>query len=63
MDAGRMQAVPLITTGVASTIDNARLDSEIRWIVVMHKDCVSVGGKSCEVGIDLWNLLMQKKAV
>lgn len=46
---------------VASTIDQARAN-QIPWVVVgMHKNCITVGAKSCEIGDDILNLLMEKK--
>jgi len=42
-------------------IDSAQ-SSEIPWIVVgMHKDCISPGRATCEMGIPLMNYLIQKK--
>lgn len=42
-------------------IDAAR-NRGIRWIIVgMHKNCISVGAKSCEVGVDIMRLLLDKK--
>lgn len=42
-------------------IDDARAQG-IKWIVVgMHKNCISVGAKSCEVGTDIMNLLINKR--
>ena len=44
-----------------SAIDGARKQG-IRWIIVsMHKDCITMGNKSCEVGADLFNQLLRKK--
>ena len=46
---------------VASTIDDARARN-IPWVsVFMHKNCISVGAKSCEIGTDILNLLVSKK--
>lgn len=46
---------------LANTIDNAR-NSGIKWIVVgMHKVCITTGVKSCEIGTDLMNLLLDRK--
>jgi hypothetical protein len=47
---------------VSSTIDDARANN-IPWVVVaMHKACITTGPKgSCEVGTDLFDLLMDKK--
>ena len=42
-------------------IDSAR-SAGIRWIVVgMHKNCITIGQKSCEIGPDLLNVLVEKK--
>lgn len=44
-----------------SSIEDARAN-QIPWVVVyMHKNCVSVGTKSCEIGTDLLNLLIKQK--
>jgi hypothetical protein len=46
---------------LAGVIDEARTQG-IPWIVVgMHKVCLSAGSKSCEVGTDLTNLLIEKR--
>jgi hypothetical protein len=46
---------------LASVIDQARA-AGIPWVVVgMHKVCLSADAKSCEVGIDLTNLLIEKR--
>lgn len=46
---------------VSDTIDQART-AGIRWVVVgMHKVCLTVGDKSCEIGPDLMNLLVDKR--
>lgn len=46
---------------LASVIDDARANG-IKWIIVgMHKVCLSAGAKSCEVGIDVIDLLVEKK--
>ena len=48
-------------TWLASVIDGARA-SGIPWVVVgMHKVCLTVGVKSCQIGPDLMNLLIEKK--
>lgn len=48
-------------TWLAEAIADARKDG-IRWIIVsMHKNCLSVGDKSCEVGTDIMDLLHEKK--
>ena len=45
---------------LAATIDAAR-QADL-WIVVgLHKVCLSTGNKSCEIGADLLNLLIDKK--
>ncbi len=47
---------------VRDTIDVAKNDASFRWVVVgMHKNCVSTATKSCEIGFDLWNLLVSKR--
>jgi hypothetical protein len=44
-----------------NAINDARAQG-IKWIIVaMHKNCISTGAKSCEVGTDIMNLLLQKK--
>ncbi len=46
---------------LASTIDGAKA-SDIPWTVVgMHKNCITPGIKTCEIGEDLLNLLIEKK--
>jgi hypothetical protein len=46
---------------LASTIDAARI-AGIHWVVVgMHKVCITTGNKSCEIGTDLLNLLVEKR--
>ncbi len=46
---------------LAQAIDDARAKS-IRWIVVgMHKNCITAGSKSCEIGTDLMELLIDKR--
>ena len=46
---------------VSDAIDGARA-AGIRWIAVgMARDCISAGEKSCEVGTDLFNLLVNKR--
>src|SRR6266516_151762 len=46
---------------VANTIDSARA-AGIKWIIVgMHKVCISMGEMACEIGNDLYNLLVSKK--
>jgi hypothetical protein len=45
----------------AAAIDDARARG-IRWIVVgMHRNCITMGIKSCEIGKDVFNLLVEKK--
>jgi hypothetical protein len=42
-------------------IDGAR-DKDMPWVTVaMHKNCISFGVKTCEIGSDLMNLLLKKK--
>lgn len=42
-------------------IDDARAD-ELPWVIVgMHKACISAGEKSCEIGADVMDLLIDKK--
>ena len=44
-----------------STIDQARA-AGIPWVIVgAHKPCITAGNKSCEVGTDLYDLLLEKK--
>src|SRR5439155_4685360 len=46
---------------VSDAIDSARA-AGIRWIAVgMARDCISAGEKSCEIGTDLFNLLVNKR--
>jgi hypothetical protein len=46
---------------LASTIDDAR-NRGIPWVAVgMHKNCITTGAKSCEIGTDLLNLLVEKR--
>ncbi|HEX8226856.1 MAG TPA: metallophosphoesterase [Candidatus Saccharimonadales bacterium] len=48
-------------TFTQNAIDSARA-AGIRWIVVgMHKNCISVGSKVCEIGTDIMNLLINKR--
>ncbi len=48
-------------TWTSNAIDGAR-SAGIPWVVVgMHKVCLSMGVKSCEIGVDLENLLVGKK--
>ena len=44
-----------------NAIDEARA-AGIKWIVVgMHKNCISTGDKTCEIGTDLMDLLIAEK--
>jgi hypothetical protein len=46
---------------LASQIDGAR-NADIPWVVVgMHKNCITAGDKSCEIGAPLMNLLVSKR--
>ncbi len=46
---------------LSNTIDGARA-ARIPWVIVgMHKVCLSEGSKSCEIGLDLVNLLISKR--
>ena len=46
---------------LADTIDDARTRN-IPWIIVgMHKVCITAGSKPCEIGSDLYDLLLDKK--
>ena len=46
---------------VVTAIDSARGEG-IKWVIVsMHKNCISMGRKSCEIGTDIFNLLVEKK--
>ena len=46
---------------LSSAIDTAR-SSGIPWVVVgMHRNCITTGQKSCEVGSSVLNLLLSKK--
>ncbi len=46
---------------VSDAIDGARA-AGIRWVAVgMARDCISAGEKSCEIGLDLFNLLVNKR--
>jgi len=46
---------------LSNAIDGARA-AGIPWIIVaMHKNCITTGSKSCEIGADLMNLLIQKR--
>lgn len=46
---------------LSDAIDSAH-DSGIYWVVVtMHENCITAANKECEVGADLFNLLIQKK--
>lgn len=46
---------------LSKQIDGAR-KLGIRWVIVgMHKNCLSAGVKSCQIGEDVLNLLVEKK--
>ena len=46
---------------VVNAIDSAR-SANIPWVIVgMHKNCLSIGVKSCEVGTELMDLLIEKR--
>jgi len=46
---------------VRDTIDGART-AGIPWVFVgMHKNCITTGNKGCEIGEDLFNLLLDRK--
>jgi hypothetical protein len=46
---------------VSDAIDGARA-AGIRWVAVgMARDCISAGEKNCEIGLDLFNLLVNKR--
>jgi hypothetical protein len=46
---------------LSDTIDDARLDG-IPWVVVgVHKPCLTAGAKACEVGVELADLLIDKR--
>jgi len=46
---------------LSKTIDDAR-ESGIKWIILgMHKNCITIGVKTCEVGEDLLSLAVSKK--
>lgn len=46
---------------LSKTIDSAR-GKNIPWIIVgMHKNCITIGEKTCEIGGDLLDLLVKKK--
>lgn len=45
---------------VANTIMQAR-EKGLRWVVLgMHKNCITPGAKSCEIGEDILNLAIEK---
>lgn len=49
------------STWVSNTIDSARA-AGIPWIIVgMHKNCLTIGVKWCEIGEGLMNLLITKR--
>ncbi len=44
----------------AQAIDSARA-AGIPWVIVgMHKNCIAAGEHACEIGTDIFNLLLQK---
>ncbi|MCA9580786.1 MAG: metallophosphoesterase [Myxococcales bacterium] len=44
-----------------TVIDDARAKG-VRWVVVgMHKNCITAGEKSCEIGPDLMDMLIEKR--
>ena len=46
---------------VSNTIDSARATG-IKWVIVgMHKNCISMGRMTCQIGPDIFNLLVSKK--
>jgi hypothetical protein len=46
---------------VSDAIDGAR-SAGVRWVAVgMARDCISAGEKRCEIGLDLFNLLVNKR--
>lgn len=46
---------------LSQAIDDARA-AKIPWVIVStHKNCISTGVKNCEIGSDLFNLLISKK--
>jgi hypothetical protein len=46
---------------LVDAIDGARA-AGIRWVAVgMARNCISTGEKSCEIGLDLFNLLVNKR--
>src|SRR2546427_2879365 len=46
---------------VSNTIDSART-AGIKWVIVgMHKVCISMGIAPCDIGNDIFNLLVSKK--
>lgn len=48
-------------TFIVNAIDDARALG-ISWVIVgMHKNCISTGVKSCEIGQDVLNLFIDKK--
>ncbi len=45
----------------ANAIDSARAKG-IKWIIVtMHENCITMGDKTCDIGPDILNLLIEKK--
>jgi len=48
-------------TWLINAIDSAR-NAGIPWVIVgMHKNCITAGDKSCEIGASLMNLLIDKR--
>lgn len=46
---------------LVNVIDGAR-NAKIPWVIIsMHKNCITIGEKSCEIGQDLQSLLVEKK--
>lgn len=46
---------------LSNAIDSAR-DSGIPWVIVtMHENCITAANKICEIGSDVFNLLISKK--
>ncbi len=48
-------------TWLANVLDDARAKNK-KWVfVAMHKNCITFGTKSCEIGEDLFNFLIESK--
>ncbi len=48
-------------TWLSNAIDSAR-ESGVPWVVVgVHKNCLTMGEKSCEIGPEVLNLLVEKR--